>query len=160
MFLNGKFQCNICIYKSCSRHDGPSDPVSHMKINDHQNHFSNNGRQRINAQRQLDLFYLIHRMERIGRLLFKYLVSVPLRNTFTKWTYIGRINKFHSAVPTFIHNTHHYFLLLPEYHLPPDNGKMLSAVLYPSSQMRSWMSAFHYRNKGTSSDSVLWNVTK
>ena len=88
------------------------------------------------------------------------IAEVPFRNTFTKWTYIGRINKFHSAVPTFIHNTHHYFLLLPEYHLPPDNGKMLSAVLYPSSQMRSWMSAFHYRNKGTSSDSVLWNVTK
>ena len=103
MLLNGKFQCNICIYKACSRHDGPSDPVSHMKINDHQNHFSNNGRQRINAQRQLDFFYLFPRMERISRLPLQYLVSSASSRSVihlqSGHTLVGSIN----STPQFQH---------------------------------------------------------
>ena len=58
------------------------------------------------------------------------------------------LDVYKRQVPTFIHNTHHYFLFLPEYHSPPDSGKMLSAVSYPSSQKKSWkLSLIHiYRN--------------
>ena len=116
--------------------------------------------QRIDAQCQLNFLYFLVRAKRIRRFELLFFRIIPFCNTFAKWTYVGRIDKFHSAVPTFIHNTHHYFLLLPEYHLPPDNGKMLSAASYPSSRMKSSMSACPYKNTDTFSDSVLWNVTE